>query len=100
MISDTGDAGVAGRVVEPTVVPGAAVSATRGPLHGAHMNRSAKTATAAIAAKPHRLGHSHGDPYHHALFSPQYIAQRASRPERWFMSNELYEELSSGRAAA
>ena len=45
-----GDAGVAGRVVEPTVVPGAAVSATRGPLHGAHMNRSAETATAAIAA--------------------------------------------------
>jgi hypothetical protein len=31
-------------------VPAAAVSATRGPLHGAHMNRSAKTATAAIAA--------------------------------------------------
>jgi hypothetical protein len=64
------------------------------------MNRSAKTATAAIAAIATPLRHSHGDPYHHALFSPQYIAQRASRPELWFMSNELYEELTSGRAAA
>jgi hypothetical protein len=45
-----GDAGVAGGVVEPVVVPGAVLSATRGPLHGAHMNRTAKMKKAAIAA--------------------------------------------------
>jgi hypothetical protein len=45
-----GDAGAAGRVVDPVVVPGVVLSATRGPLHGAHMNKSAKMKKAAIAA--------------------------------------------------
>jgi hypothetical protein len=45
-----GDAGAAGRVVDPVVVPGAVLSATRGPLQGAHMNKSAKMKKAAIAA--------------------------------------------------
>lgn len=45
-----GDGGAAGRVVDPVVVPGAALSATRGPLQGAHMNKSAKMKKAAIAA--------------------------------------------------
>jgi hypothetical protein len=43
-----------GRVVdEPTVVNGALLSAIRGPLHGAHMNRSAKTTR---IARPAILG--------------------------------------------
>lgn len=46
-----GAIGAAGRVVDdPTVVPGAELSATRGPLQGAHINRIANTQTAAMAA--------------------------------------------------
>lgn len=42
--------GAEGRDVEdPTVVPGAVLSATRGPLQGAHINKTANTATAAIS---------------------------------------------------
>ena len=46
-----GAIGADGRVVEePTVVPIPLFSAVRGPLHGAHINKSAKTAIAAISA--------------------------------------------------
>jgi hypothetical protein len=46
-----GAIGVDGRVVEePTVVPVPLFSAVRGPLQGAHINKSAKTAIAAISA--------------------------------------------------
>jgi hypothetical protein len=46
-----GAIGVAGRVVDdPTVVPGAELSATRGPLQGAHVKRIANIQAAAMAA--------------------------------------------------
>jgi len=46
-----GAIGADGRVVEePTVVPVPLFSAVRGPLHGAHIHKSAKTAIAAISA--------------------------------------------------
>jgi hypothetical protein len=46
-----GAIGADGRVVDdPVVVPGAILSATRGPLQGAHINKSPNTSTAAMAA--------------------------------------------------
>jgi hypothetical protein len=49
---EAGAAGVAGRVVdEPTVVPGAVLSATFGPLHGAHINIATIIAIAAMAPR-------------------------------------------------
>jgi hypothetical protein len=48
-----GAIGAKGRVVdEPTVVPGAVLSATRGPLQGAHINKRPNTTTAAINIMP------------------------------------------------
>ncbi len=46
----TGAAGVTGRVEVPTVVPGAELLATFGPLQGAHIKTSARTAMPAITA--------------------------------------------------
>jgi hypothetical protein len=46
----SGTIGADGRIVDdPTVVRGAVLSATRGPLQGAHINRTAITAAAAMS---------------------------------------------------
>jgi hypothetical protein len=62
-------------------VPGAALSATRGPLHGAHMNKSAKTMTAAIAAIAAPLMPLSRRPISSRIVFSSIHCPKASRPD-------------------